>query len=238
MRKYLVYKTINTINEKFYIGAHETDDEDDSYLGSGILLNKAIKKYGKDLFKREILIRCSSSEEMFNEEQRLISEHIENPLCYNLKKGGIGGWDYVNRSGLNRGSRNPMKNLKIRKKCLCAAKKTKEKNPEKYRLIAIENLKKATEKNIGTTKSDFFKKTISKKSKQYWKKNKEKMQNALSSWFKVIAPNGEEYTTNRLENFCTERKLPYTTLWKTSKTGITANRGPSKGWKCQKITQI
>jgi len=42
--RYTIYKTINTINEKYYIGMHRTNDPYDSYLGSGVSLNKAIKK--------------------------------------------------------------------------------------------------------------------------------------------------------------------------------------------------
>ena len=237
MRKYLIYKTINKINKKFYIGAHETDNENDSYLGSGIVLNKAIEKYGKEAFKKEILSVCSSREEMYEQEQKIIAEHINNPSCYNIKTGGIGGWDYVNKMGINLGKNNAMKNPKTVRKCVSAVKKTKSKNPYKYKQIAITNLKKATEKNTGSTRPSSFKKIISRKSKNHWRKNKSKMRDALSSWFKITDPSGKEHQTNRLEEFCISRNLVYTTLWKTSKTGITPNRGRSKGWLCQQITQ-
>jgi len=54
---------------------------------------------------------------------------------------------------------------------------------------------------------------------EMWAKNKEKMRNSLSSWFLVIDPEQKEYTTNRLQDFCNERNLAYTSLWKTCKTG-------------------
>lgn len=38
-----IYKTVNTKNNKFYIGKHEVDHYDPAYLGSGKLLQKAIK---------------------------------------------------------------------------------------------------------------------------------------------------------------------------------------------------
>ena len=41
---YLVYKTINLINQKYYIGAHTTLDKNDNYFGSGKTLKKALKK--------------------------------------------------------------------------------------------------------------------------------------------------------------------------------------------------
>ena len=49
-----IYQTTNLINGKKYIGKHIGYINDD-YLGSGIILNKAISKYGKENFKKEIL---------------------------------------------------------------------------------------------------------------------------------------------------------------------------------------
>ena len=63
-KHYLVYKTTNLVNGKIYIGQHQTYDLNDGYLGSGILLRRAIEKYGEENFKREILFECSSVEEM------------------------------------------------------------------------------------------------------------------------------------------------------------------------------
>jgi hypothetical protein len=49
-----VYCTTNLINFKKYIGSH-TGKVDDSYLGSGVNLVKALKKYGKENFSKTIL---------------------------------------------------------------------------------------------------------------------------------------------------------------------------------------
>jgi hypothetical protein len=94
---YLIYKTTCIVNGKFYIGKHKTENLEDGYLGSGKLLRRAIKKYGRENFKREVLQFCSSNEEM-NEAEK---NHVV--LCeesYNLCPGGEGGWDYVNKNGL------------------------------------------------------------------------------------------------------------------------------------------
>jgi hypothetical protein len=45
---YTVYRTVNQINQKFYIGVHKTMNPMDNYLGSGKILGRAIKKYGKE----------------------------------------------------------------------------------------------------------------------------------------------------------------------------------------------
>jgi hypothetical protein len=61
---FIIYKTTNIINGKYYIGKHKTNDLNDGYLGSGKLLKRAIKKYGTENFHREILHHCKSDEEM------------------------------------------------------------------------------------------------------------------------------------------------------------------------------
>lgn len=89
---YFIYKTTCKINGKFYIGQHKTNNLDDGYLGSGFGLRRAIRKYGKDAFIREILIECNSREELNLHEIAIVNEAmIANPLCYNIALGGRAG---------------------------------------------------------------------------------------------------------------------------------------------------
>jgi len=86
---YSVYKITNNINGKMYIGCHRTENLNDGYMGSGLLIKRAIKKYGKDNFTKETLGTFESEDQMFNEEINLISKHDPE---YNLHPGGTGGF--------------------------------------------------------------------------------------------------------------------------------------------------
>lgn len=88
---YIIYQTTNLINGKIYIGCHKTKTLDDGYLGSGKLLKQAIIKYGKDNFKRDILYECSSSDEMFSMESKIVNMNfISRNDVYNIATGGHG----------------------------------------------------------------------------------------------------------------------------------------------------
>ncbi len=96
---YLIYKTTNLINGKIYIGCHKTDDLQDSYLGSGKILNYAIKKYGKENFSREIIEIFDNPDDMFSLESTLVNQtFVLNDKNYNIMKGGHGGWEFVNKT--------------------------------------------------------------------------------------------------------------------------------------------
>jgi hypothetical protein len=95
--KHIIYKTENLINGKIYIGYHASENIDDSYIGSGKLLKKAIAKYGLENFKKEILYVFPSREEALLKETELVSiDFVKSNDNYNLKVGGEGGWDHIN----------------------------------------------------------------------------------------------------------------------------------------------
>lgn len=87
-----VYITTNLINNKQYIGQHRSSTFSRSYIGSGKLLRKAIKKYGKENFACNILQRCETFKELDEAEKYWIA-YFNADLSdnfYNLASGGYG----------------------------------------------------------------------------------------------------------------------------------------------------
>ena len=95
---YIIYKITNTLNNKEYIGSHKTDNIHDSYMGSGVAIRNAIKKYGRDKFTKDILFTFDNPEEMFQKEREIVNEeYVSRSDTYNLMPGGCGaGPDHLN----------------------------------------------------------------------------------------------------------------------------------------------
>ena len=85
-----VYCTTNMINGKKYIGQRKFYGNWKSYLGSGLLLTKAIKKYKRDNFTKEIIYIAYSKEELNLLEIEFIKLHsaVESEDYYNISHGG------------------------------------------------------------------------------------------------------------------------------------------------------
>ena len=114
---YLIYEITNLINGKNYIGQHITTDPNDNYMGGGVRIRAAIKKYGRENFKKEILLYAKNEATLnFFEKCLVTPEFISSFDNYNLKEGG--------------GSKG-IPSEEVRKK-MSAAQKGKKRNPENY----------------------------------------------------------------------------------------------------------
>ena len=131
----IIYKTTNIVNEKIYVGQDVHNNP--NYLGSGLLLVRAIKKYGKENFKKEA-IDVAESLEVLNEKEIYWVKfcNCKVPNGYNLTDGGEGVVGYVwTEEDKNKardrslGELNVAKRPEVRKKMREA--KLGEKNPMK-----------------------------------------------------------------------------------------------------------
>src|SRR5699024_4588833 len=106
MKNYVVYKITNKINNKIYIGV--TNNTKNRWSGNGYQYKdkskegnrrpfwNAIKKYGWDNFKKEILIKNLTKEAAYKKEIQMIKifDSTNKEKGYNLSPGGNGGVIY------------------------------------------------------------------------------------------------------------------------------------------------
>lgn len=86
-----IYKITNLINNKIYIGKDTTSNP--NYFGSGLLINRAFEKYGKDNFIKEVIDETDDYIELSKKEIYWIEQYnsIDRKIGYNISKGGDGG---------------------------------------------------------------------------------------------------------------------------------------------------
>lgn len=135
-----IYKIINCLNYKVYIGKDTSSDP--NYYGSGVILIRAIKKYGIENFTKEIIDTAETKDDLSEKEKYWISFYnsTEREIGYNISKGGDGG-DTI--------SNNPNRDI--------IAKKLSETSPTKG---------KTYEEAYGLEKALSYKKKLSE-SKKY-----------------------------------------------------------------------
>ena len=91
--KYYTYKVLYN-NDDYYLGQHKTSNLDDGYTGSGKKL-----KERNDPFVLTILEYYNSQDELNVAERDLIGDlWWTDEKCLNMKEGGNGGWDAVNKT--------------------------------------------------------------------------------------------------------------------------------------------
>ena len=73
---YTIYQITNLLDNKIYIGKHQTKNLDDDYMGSGRRIKASIKKHGLENFKKEILFIFDDEETMNAKEAELVSEEF------------------------------------------------------------------------------------------------------------------------------------------------------------------
>ena len=90
-RKHTVYLITNLINFKIYVGVHSTYNVFDDYMGSGKCIKAAIKKYGIENFKKEIIAIFDNRKVALKLEKEIVnSNFLNSDNTYNLTIGGAG----------------------------------------------------------------------------------------------------------------------------------------------------
>jgi hypothetical protein len=93
-KHHIIYKTTCLVTGRYYIGMHSTDDLKDRYLGSGLRLQRSVKKHGVDQHRREILEDLPTRDAASAREKELITPELRaDPQCLNCGAGGLGAVD-------------------------------------------------------------------------------------------------------------------------------------------------
>ena len=229
--KYIVYKTTNTINGKYYIGAHRTDNLNDGYVGSGVGLKRAIEKYGKENFVTETLHTLRTEDEMYAKEKELVSIGINT---YNMTNGGFGGWSHVN-SDPDRV--NPMHLAGSAEKMVATARANGSYHTEAAKKAQLANLVKGTAKITGVKRPEHA---------AWMRENSslvKKMDEDYDGWraslgsltYELTRPDGGVIVTDRVKDVCKEYGIGHVPIYHSIKTGRPVSKGKGKGWKARKI---
>ncbi|MCK9575506.1 MAG: hypothetical protein WC979_02055 [Candidatus Pacearchaeota archaeon] len=86
----IIYKVTNIINNKIYIGKSKNNNP--KYLGSGIVIQYALRKYGKHNFVKDIIDTALSFDELNEKEKYWIKffDSTNHTVGYNRSYGGDG----------------------------------------------------------------------------------------------------------------------------------------------------
>jgi group I intron endonuclease len=136
----IIYKITNLINNKIYIGQDKNNNP--KYMGSGNLIKKAMKKYGKQNFIKEVISECKTVEELNEKEKYYIDlyESRNQKIGYNISIGGESGMlglkhteETKEKMRLNNiGSNNPMYGKKLSIESIKMSIKTRNENGFTY----------------------------------------------------------------------------------------------------------
>jgi len=167
-----IYKTTNLINDKIYIGqcGGKIYNRRKGYLGSGVLISRALKKYGRKNFKKEILCYCETLEGLNIQEIYYIAFYKnQGYTMYNITDGGGGALGLRGEKASNygktfseetrkkmgdwqRGEKSPMygKSLSDEHKAIIS-------NANKNKIISDDTRKKMSKANKGEKNSMYGK---------------------------------------------------------------------------------
>jgi hypothetical protein len=216
---YYLYEIKNLVNGKIYVGVHKTRNMNDGYMGSGKVIRSAIEKYGIENFQKVILETFESSESMYAREREVVTEEfLARDDVYNLRRGGQGGFDHINRTNLNVkfGKNSPFYGIEFSKKMnarlrekLSSSKEFKEKLRQISSLGGKRNFEKNGSAFTWLNKSEEFQNKRKKKFKEIGHSQGEKNSQFGTMWITNGVANRKIKKTSTLpEGWKKGRKIP------------------------------
>jgi len=190
----IIYKTTNKINRKVYVGKDSKSNPD--YFGSGILLQKAIKKYSKENFTKEV-IDLTENEEDLNEKERywIRFYNCKVPNGYNLTDGGDGTLGFFpneeSRKKMSEAGKRKIFTEEHRRKLSInnVAKREEEREIRRYRILGNNNPSKredVREKMRGPRESMRGEYNPNYKAKSFTEETKKKISSSLKARKELI----------------------------------------------------
>lgn len=143
-----IYETTNLVNGKKYIGQHKSNKFDNWYLGSGVILKKAIKKYGKENFRTRIIEKINTNKDDLNNREIYWIEYynaVKSKKYYNNSCGG----EERNWQGFNRAIKLGLKEHHCKRRKLSEETKKKISQANKGKRRTEEQRKQFSESHKG-----------------------------------------------------------------------------------------
>jgi group I intron endonuclease len=225
----IIYKTTNIINQKYYIGKDSKNNP--NYLGSGISLNRAIKKYGRENFLKEIIEHCKSLDHLNERERFWINElnAVQDPMSYNVHEGGNGGntgaYHKVGRHGVENSMFGKVTSEETKK---LISKKTKEWHLNESEEHKIARIEKSRIKQKGRPKNPISVKKNQQAKIIFFKNNK-----VTRAVYRLISSKGEVFEFNGTKDLFLWAKTNNHSIWTISRrllNGIPPKSGSLVGW--------
>jgi group I intron endonuclease len=207
-----IYKTTNLINGRLYIGQRKGTFTPE-YLGSGTIIKMAIKQYGKENFRLEVLAFATTGQMLDGLEMKYIYEYRQvfgDRFLYNITDGGRGSSGRV----FSEESKKKMSLSWIGRKPKILSEEHKKKiglsslgrkhsedsrkrislmaNGKKHRPMSEETKNKLRLANIGKKFSDEHKRKLgeSNKGRKLSNESKNKIRQAKLKYWKETRENG------------------------------------------------
>ena len=227
----IIYKVINKINDKMYIGqtSYSLNHRINAHMIEvrkkvvNNIFHNAIRKYGIKNFEWNILIECSSQKELNSKEQFFIKKYKTlNPNGYNMTFGGktMSGFKHKPESNL----KNRLSHLGKLRSLETKQKISNSISGKNHHMYGKHHSKKTRQKMSDSHKG----KKISLEHKIKWL---QASWEARSKNYKIISPERKVFIIKSLRRFCLLYKLSQGSMWQVAHK----LRNHYKGWKCEEL---